>query len=270
MRRSASSAQASSASPAPRGSIATLPLLRPAPVHWATAVARNGQVRLEARVGRKTVLVNLASNFRLDLTAHQINSVSFAPDSSQFATGHEDALVRIWDSQTGGLVRSLKGAEAPILTVHFSPEGRRVAAGTSAGHVVVWDINSGEEIARLATFSQPASCLRWSRRGDRIAVTLGGWAQSDVATLLLWSPAEKALLMHQPLEQPAGALQWLAEDEALLIAAWNGQALVWNIAGAGPVAELQLEKNQVSAAAWSPDCPLVNNWLASQLFMRTP
>jgi hypothetical protein len=35
------------------------------------------------------------------------------------------------------------------------------------------------------------------------------------------------------------------------------------------VREIRLEKDAISAAAWSPDCPLVTSWLAEQLSSRT-
>jgi beta-lactamase regulating signal transducer with metallopeptidase domain len=273
VRSTASAPQNRSSTPSAdvqRRSRAPLPPLRPHSPHWATATARNGHFRLEARVGYKTMLIDTASSFRLDLTSHQITCVSFALDSKQFASGHDDALVRLWDSQTGGLVRSLRGAESPILTVHVSPDGSRVAAGTAAGHVIIWDLASGDELARLPSYDQPATCVRWSQRGDRLAVALGRWSQSEDAALLIWSPDEKVLLLDSPLVQPAGALDWLADDQALLVAAWNGQAQVWSVSHGELVSELQLPKDQVSAAAWSPDCPLANGWVAGQLFTRTP
>jgi WD40 repeat protein len=146
--------------------------------------------------------------------------------------------------------------------VHISPDVRRVAAGSQDGAVLVWDLPSGDEVARLSLPSVPVSCLRWSKGGDRLAITFGRWSDADQASLAIWSPDAKTVVLEEPLSAPAGALDWLDQDQRLIIADWNGQAQVWSIAQGGPTWSVQLEKDDVSAAAWSPDCPLLREWTA--------
>jgi beta-lactamase regulating signal transducer with metallopeptidase domain len=232
------------------------------PVLWATAVSPDGQHRLEARTGMKVALVNLATHYRVDLSYPAVTCVSFAPTSAVFASGHEDGDVRLGDSATGGWMRSLQGLHGPVTSVHISPDVRRVAAGSQDGAVLVWDLPSGDEVARLSLPSVPVSCLRWSKGGDRLAITFGRWSDADQASLAIWSPDAKTVVLEEPLSAPAGALDWLDQDQRLIIADWNGQAQVWSIAQGGPTWSVQLEKDDVSAAAWSPDCPLLREWTA--------
>ena len=77
------------------------------------------------------------------------------------------------------------------------------------------------------------------------------------------------MLTEQALTEPAGAIDWLPQDDALVIASWSGQGRVWNVATKEFIREFRLDKDAVSAAAWSPDCPLVTPWLAEQLFRRS-
>ena len=238
------------------------PTARPAISLWATAISPNGRFRLEARSGRQTTLVS--PQMRLDMSAHQIRCLSFAPDGRMFATGHPDALVRIWDSETGGLESSLKGCQAEITSVHISPDGTRLAAGARDGSAIVWDLASEEVVAQLPPQAAQVSCLRWSAGGDRLAVAVGDFLDRDSSRLLIWSPDESAIVTEQPLADPAGALAWFAVDEALLVAAWSGQAIVWSVVTLEPGETWQVDKDQVSAAAWSADCPLVPPLLADQ------
>jgi beta-lactamase regulating signal transducer with metallopeptidase domain len=237
---------------------------RPAPATlWATAISPNGRFRVEARTGLKAALVDRSTQFRLDLSAYQMTCVAFSPDSVTFASGQESSsVVRLWDSATGGLISSFQGAESPIVSLQISPDGRRLAAGAQDGAVLVWDLTSGEEVSRLVLGAAAASCVRWSPAGDRLAIAYGGWSQGEQASLAIWSPEEDAVLLEAPLAQPAGAIEWLEQNQSLVIASWNGQAQVWNLNAGQPVWQMQLEKDVVSSAAWSANCTLGVEWLA--------
>ena len=242
-------------------------LARPPAIVWAAATSPNGKYQLEARTGRKTTLVHVETAWRLDLTAHQITCVSFSPDSRTFATGHGDCAVRIWDSETGGLLMSLKQSDSPIASVSFDPSGSRVAAGGADGGVHAWDWAAASEIARLPRQPAPVACLRFSPRGDRLAIAFGRWNDGDSAALGLWQFSESAAMELHPLAEPAGALDWL-DDESLLLAAWDGQAHTWSAPIGRPLLRLALDKNAVSAAAWSPDCRLAAPWQVEQILAK--
>lgn len=262
----------SAAAPVSRANAAgAQPLLmspaRPVVSLWATAVSPNRKVRLEARSGRQTTLVS--PQIRLNMSAHQIRCLSFSPDSRTFATGHSDALVRLWDSETGGLESSLQGSQAGITSVHISPDGTRVAAGAKDGSAIVWNLASGDVVAALPPRDVPVSCLRWSKDGQRLAIALGDFLDRDHSLLLIWSPELSAIVTEQPLAEPAGALDWLGADQTLLIAAWSGQAIVWSVGAGEPRDTWQVGKDDVSAAAWSADCPLVPRLLTDQFLTDT-
>lgn len=226
------------------------------PLRWATAQSPSGRYRLEAQAGRRVALSRADMQFRLDLSSHRITSAAFTPDSRTFLTGHEDAVVRRWDSETGGLLQAYRGCDSTVNSVAVNPAGDRVAAGTSGGVAVVWDIATGDEVARLDTQAAAVACLRWSHRGDRLAISVGDWSEHDWGGVLVWSPAENVVQMQTNLAQSVGAICWLAGDDALIVAAWDGSAQVRR-AGSGEVlSELQFNKDEVSAAAWSPNCAL--------------
>jgi WD40 repeat protein len=241
---------------------------RPLPALWATATSPDGRHRLQWRTQRRTVLSSTQGSFRVDLSAHGFRCVSFAPDSATFASGHDDSLVRLWDSETGGLIASLKGSPAAITSVHMSSDGIRVAAGAADGSVLVWEAESGDVLAQLPPQAAPVSCLRWDPSSDRLAIALGGFtSETSAAGLLIWSPVNGVVLAENPLAEPAGALDWV-DDGTLMLASWSGAARLWSIAAGAPIAEYQVDKNQVSAASWSPDCPLIARPVDDQLLSR--
>lgn len=242
---------------------------------WATALSPDGRFKLEARSsGRATriTLVSVSDDFRVDLSSDGIQCVSFAGDG-RFASGHQDGNVRVWDSATGGIVLNLKGSDSAITSVAFSRDGNLVTAGTAAGQLLVWDAALDGDRTRYALYelpTQPAAigCVRWSPGDDRLAVSLAAWNDAE-PELLVWHPADDEVTHRLPLARPAGALAWLGNG-SVIVADWDGMASVWQLETGEIVSRMELDKNSLSAAAWSPDCPLLPRRRAQELMWEMP
>jgi WD40 repeat protein len=219
-------------------------------------------------------LVNQATNWRLDMSAHGILCVAFTPDSRLFVTGHEDGLVRVWDSETGGLASTLKGSTGPVWSVAVTagePEDCRVAAGSKDGGIVVWNVASGEELTRFAPSNSSVSCVRWSPQGNRLAVSFGDFSNREDSGLLIWSPLTNEVVARTSLDQPAAALAWLPDGRHLLVAEWNGAARHWQSDLETPGTPVSLGasgKLLAEAANWSADCLLAPAVMPDQLAIR--
>jgi len=244
--------------------------VRPPTVVTASAISRNGKYRLDRRKGSHVTLVNQAIDRRLDMSTHGILCVAFTPDSRSFVTGHEDGLVRVWDSETGGLAATLRGCSDAVWSVAVSARQNdeyQIAAGAKDGAVLVWDLRSGDEVARLAPSSTSVSCLRWSPQGDRLAITFGDFSDRDQDGLLIWSPLENVFLAQIALDMPIAAMAWLG-DGRVLLADWIGDGQIWQTGNESPQYSVALGRNgkqTVEAAHWSADCPLVSEALAEEL-----
>jgi WD40 repeat protein len=241
------------------------------PTLWATALSPDGRYKLEARsAGEATriTLLNISDGFRVDLSSDGIQCVSFAGDG-RFASGHQDGNVRVWDSATGGIALNLKGSDAAITSVAFSRDGTLVAAGNAEGQLLVWDASPSDDRTRYSRYeleqqSAAIGCVRWSPADDRLAISLATWNDAQPPELLIWNPAADELTHRLSLDRPAGAISWLSAD-SVLAAGWDGMASVWQLDSGEVASRLELDKNSLSAAAWSSDCPLVPNRRAAGL-----
>ncbi|HEV3341377.1 MAG TPA: M56 family metallopeptidase [Pirellulales bacterium] len=235
------------------------------PVLDATAVSPNGKHKLEHRTGYAATLIDIESGSHLDLSSYRILSASFSPDSRRLVTAQDDDnVVRLWDCNSGELLARLTGSDVAVKCVAFAPDGTRVAAGADDGSVVVWDLNDREQVARLPEQDAPVSCLRWSNQGDRLAIALSTWSNHDSASLLVWRPGDSSGLQRCSLEQSVGAIDWLTADE-MVVADWSGAAKTIDLTTGQIVENQWLGKDTISAAAFSPDCPLLPRWQAGRL-----
>ena len=67
-----------------------------------------------------------------------VDAVAFAPDGTLIASGNVDNLVRLWQTQTGKLWRTLTGHSSGVTSVAFSPDSTLVASGSWDGTVRLW------------------------------------------------------------------------------------------------------------------------------------
>jgi WD40 repeat protein len=86
-----------------------------------------------------------------------IRQLAVSPDGSMLASVADDMVCRLWDAETGNLIRELRGhaEQTPqhfssmLYTCAFSADGQYLATGDRVGHVVVWDTASGEQRAAV-------------------------------------------------------------------------------------------------------------------------
>ena len=136
-------------------------------------------------------------------------SIAFDRYGRYLATGSMDHSVKIWNAQTGELLRTLKEHDGAIHSIAFAPNGIYLATAGSDAIIRVYRASTGQQLARLSghmgtvrsldfdpTSQRLASCgehsIRiWDVRSREELVTIG-W---DFAiTTLAFSPDGTTLL----------------------------------------------------------------------------
>jgi len=82
---------------------------------------------------------------------------AFSPDGKYVLSGGADAVVRLWNLETGREMKQFQGHKSGfaggISSVAFSPDGRYAMTNAySDGNVILWDIEKGVEVRRFSGF----------------------------------------------------------------------------------------------------------------------
>jgi WD40 repeat protein len=89
--------------------------------------------------------------------AKWIRRVAAAPDGTTVASVADDMVCRLWEAQTGKLLRELRGHKektpndypSMLYAVAWSPDGKHVATADKVGHIVVWEAATGKEVITM-------------------------------------------------------------------------------------------------------------------------
>jgi WD40 repeat protein len=90
-----------------------------------------------------------------------VHGIAFSPDDSLLVSGSEDCTVRLWEIQTGVLVRTLR-LEDPVRSVEFSHDGSMIACTSG-----IWD---GMLQGVVHKFDERVSRLAWSPNKAEVAL----------------------------------------------------------------------------------------------------
>jgi len=145
---------------------------------YVNGVAKSGDVLVSGGWDRTLIWwdVKAGKEIRRNEKAHAkwIRAVEISPDGKLFASIADDMVLRLWEAETGQLVREMQGHE-PLTPQHFpsmlyaaefSPDGRLIATGDRVGHIVIWDVQTGKQ---LYTLESPEN-YTWDPRQRRRSI----------------------------------------------------------------------------------------------------
>jgi general transcriptional corepressor TUP1 len=78
-----------------------------------------------------------------------VMTVAISPDNRYVAAGSLDRSVRVWDTNTGFLVKRLDGEQGhmdSIYSVAFAPNGRDLVSGSLDKTIKMWDLAAPPKI----------------------------------------------------------------------------------------------------------------------------
>ncbi len=95
-----------------------------------------------------------------------VNEIQFTPNDAYFLSAGMNSEVKIWETDTGKLIRTLTpGREFGFVCGFFSPDGKYVAASGFRGDIFVWDLATGELLREWNTSGRKIETLAFTADG---------------------------------------------------------------------------------------------------------
>jgi WD40 repeat protein len=181
----------------------------------------------------------------------KVYGVAFSPDGHRLVSASNDKTVRLWDVETGQLLREFIGHSAGVYDVAFSPDGRRLASASDDATVRLWDVETGQQLHEFIGHSGAINDVAFSPDGRRLA------SASDDATVRLWD-VETGQQLHEfngHTNQVYG-VAFSPDGHRLASASADTTVRLWNVEDTGhplPVAVLRGHGSSVTSVAFDHD-----------------
>ena len=152
-------------------------------------------------------------------------SIAFSPNGKLFVTSSADRTAKLWNVQTGALVRTFSGHKGWVFASAFSPDGKRLVTAARDGIARVFDIATGDLLAQLKYHDTDITAsildVKFVNKGKEI-VTAGNMG------VLVWDWDNEKILRR--ISGPELFFEHLAvsEDEKTILLGTEGKAQVRN------------------------------------------
>jgi len=175
------------------------------------------------------------------LAGHEgfVKAVAFRPavGACVLASGASDALVRVWDAESGELLRSLQGPARGVRSLAFSPDGARLAAGCEDSTMHMWDMADG---TRLGWDSGHGLRLQSVSFSPDATVLLA----ASAAAVNLWDAAGAEPVELVRLAGARAPAVFLPDGDRVAAAAPGGDIGVWRASSGELLQSVPLQSRQ--------------------------
>ncbi|KAG2338713.1 hypothetical protein BDR05DRAFT_969007 [Suillus weaverae] len=108
---------------------------------------------------------------------HEKGAVTVAvfPDKRRMVTGSYDKTLRLWDLETGVVLKKMTGHSSEVLALAVSRDGQMIASGDGNGELIAWHGETGETLIQpIKAHSNQINLLNFSPDGTVLATNSYG------------------------------------------------------------------------------------------------
>ena len=136
----------------------------------------NNSIAVCIKRGNIVILNGITGSQAAILSGHTkcVNSVTFSSDGTLVVSGSDDETVKVWDVQTGGIVKTFCGHKNRVQSVSISVDSTIIASGDWDGMIFLWDTEIWECHCVIKQ-KQSVSYVQFSPTDPKYFISVSGY-----------------------------------------------------------------------------------------------
>ncbi|MEC4817515.1 MAG: WD40 repeat domain-containing protein [Scytonema sp. PMC 1069.18] len=98
--------------------------------------------------------------------SHIVRSLAVSTDGKILVSGSRDKTIKIWQLETGELIRTLKGHRDGVYAIALSPDGQIIASGSADKTIKLWHMETGELLATFTGHAHTVTAVAFTASGE--------------------------------------------------------------------------------------------------------
>jgi WD40 repeat protein len=104
----------------------------------------------------------------LSAHSHIVSCLRLSQDGKILISGSRDQTIKVWNLQTGELLRTLKGHSDAVCAIAFSPSGDIIASGSADKTIKIWHLDSSELLGTFTGHTNAVTGLTFTASGEML------------------------------------------------------------------------------------------------------
>ncbi len=175
-------------------------------------------------------------------------SVAISPNGQTLASGSDDTTIKLWNLQTGKLLRTLSGHSSYVLSVAISPDGQTLASASWDKTIKIWHLPTGKLLRTLSGHSHEVWSVVFSPDGQTLA------SSSNDTTIKLWN-LETGKLLRTLSGHKSDVLSVVVSPDGQTLASASKDRTIklWRLSSGKLLRTLSAHSDLLRSVSFSPD-----------------